>query len=179
MGIPLAGSGWRTRSRDCPQPDPVSYPADATDRHYQLNSYLAVPIETVKANFERYRLLDDQVRFLHGWFKDTLPTAPVQQIAVLRLDGDMYESTMQALESLYHKVPDGGYVVIDDYGALVNCRRAVHDFRSAHDVKEPVFRIDWTGAYWQKGHFDQTHRLAAIAREPVESLPEPVASGNP
>ena len=46
--------------------------------------------EEVKANFERYNLLDDQVRFLPGWFKDTLQDAPIDQIAVLRLDGDLY-----------------------------------------------------------------------------------------
>jgi hypothetical protein len=134
-----------------PHPNPALYPPDAGDRHYQLTGYLAVPIEEVKTNFQRYGLLDDQVCFLPGWFKDTLPIAPVQRIAVLRLDGDMYESTTQALENLYHKVSEGGFVIVDDYGALPNCRDAIRDFRRAHEINEPLFRIDWTGALWQKG----------------------------
>jgi len=67
--------------------------------------------------------------FLEGWFKDTLPNAPIDKIAVLRLDGDMYESTIQALESLYHKVSAGGAVIIDDY-FLKACAEAVTDFRN-------------------------------------------------
>jgi len=139
-----------------PAPDSVLYPRDAGDRHHQLSGYLAVTIEEVKTNFERYGLLDEQVCFLPGWFKDTLPTAPIERIAVLRLDGDMYGSTLQALEHLYHRVADGGYVVVDDYGALPNCRQAVEDFRTAHEVTEPIFHIDWTGAFWQKGRFNAT-----------------------
>jgi len=136
-----------------PHPDPAQYPRDAGDSHHQLSSYLAVPLDEVKANFQRFGLLDDQVSFLPGWFKDTLPSAPIAQVAVLRLDGDMYESTMQALESLYHRVSDGGFVFVDDYGALPNCRAAVEDFRRARGIIEPVFPIDWTGVFWQKGHF--------------------------
>jgi O-methyltransferase len=139
-----------------PTPDTVLYPPDAGDRHHQLSGYLAVAIEEVKTNFQRYGLLDEQVCFLPGWFKDTLPTAPIERVAVLRLDGDMYESTLQALEHLYHKVSDGGYVVVDDYGALPNCRQAVEDFRTGHKITEPIFRIDWTGAFWHKGRFNPT-----------------------
>jgi hypothetical protein len=63
---------------------------------------------------------------------------------------------MQALEHLYHRVSDGGYVVVDDYGALPSCRQAVGDFRTAHEITEPIFRIDWTGVFWQKGRFKLT-----------------------
>ena len=76
-----------------PKPDPYRYPADAGDRHF-THDELGVGVEQVKHNFRRYGLLDDQVLFLVGWFKDTLSTAPIENIAVLRLDGDMYESTM-------------------------------------------------------------------------------------
>ena len=68
-----------------------------------------MPLETVKANFEKYGLLDAQVVFLKGWFKDTLPAAPIGKLAVMRLDGDMYESTMDALKSLYPELSPGGY----------------------------------------------------------------------
>jgi hypothetical protein len=134
-----------------PQPDPARYPRDAADSHHQLSGYLAVPLEEVKANFQRYGLLDERVCFLPGWFKDTLPSAPIARISVLRLDGDMYESTMEALEHLYPRVSDGGFIVVDDYGALPNCRAAVEDFRRARGIAEPVVPIDWTGAFWQKG----------------------------
>ena len=72
--------------------------------------------------FARYGLLDDQLQFLDGWFRETLPHAPIDSVALLRADGDMYESTMDILENLYSKVSLGGYVVIDDYGALPNSR---------------------------------------------------------
>jgi O-methyltransferase len=132
-----------------PKPDPEQYPADAGDRHW-TRPELAVSLEEVKANFARYGLLDDQVRFLVGWFRDTLPAAPMSQLAVLRLDGDMYESTMDGLLHLYPKLSRGGYVILDDYGAVPGCRAAVEDFRREHGIDEPVERIDWTGVFWQR-----------------------------
>ena len=65
---------------------------------------LAVSVEEVRSLFARYDLLDDRVRFLKGWFRDTLPAAPIESLALLRLDGDLYESTMDALGALYRKV---------------------------------------------------------------------------
>jgi hypothetical protein len=151
-----------------PHPDTVLYPRDAGDRHHQLSGYLAVPLEEVQTNFQRYGLLDEQVCFLPGWFKDTLPGAPIERIAVLRLDGDMYESTMQALEYLYHRVSAGGYVIVDDFGALPNCRGAVEDFRRVREITEPIFRIDWTGAFWQKGRFTPTSPCGTCGEAAVE-----------
>jgi O-methyltransferase len=94
-------------------------------------------------------LLDDQVCFLKGWFKDTLPSAPIEKLAVMRLDGDMYGSTMDAFANLYHKLSPGGFCIIDDY-AIEGCRNAVNDFREQHNVQEPLQVIDWTGRYWRK-----------------------------
>ncbi len=133
-----------------PVADEEMYARDRGDRHSELKSYLGVPLDTVKENFRRYELLDHQVHFLPGWFRDTLPTAPIGTIAVLRLDGDMYESTHVALSSLYPKVALGGFVIIDDYGALPNCKAAVDDFRNAHSLKETMHEIDWTGMYWRR-----------------------------
>jgi O-methyltransferase len=112
---------------------------------------LAVTLEEVQDNFRRYGLLDDQVRFLKGWFRDTLPVAPIEQLALLRLDGDLYESTMDALNALYSKVVPGGFVIVDDYGDFEPCRRAIHEFRGRHGITEPVVSIDWTGSFWRKG----------------------------
>jgi len=134
-----------------PAPDPSRYPADAGDQHHVARA-LVISLDEVKANFERYGLLDEQVRFLPGWFRDTLPSAPVERLALLRLDGDMYESTMLALNHLYAKLECGGYVIVDDYGneRLPACRQAVDDYRAEHHITEPIVRIDWTGAYWKR-----------------------------
>jgi len=111
--------------------------------------HLKVSLEQVQANFARFGELDDQVRFLKGWFCDTLPNAPIERLALLRLDGDMYSSTMDALNGLYHRVSPGGYVIVDDYHDWESCRRAITDFRSEHGIEAEIRTIDWTGAYWQ------------------------------
>lgn len=121
-----------------PRANPNDYPADTGgDNFWQESATLAITEAEVRANFAKYRLLDDQVQFLPGWFKDTLPTAPVQQLALLRLDGDLYESTMQALTALYPKLSPGGYVIVDDY-RLDGCRKAIEDYRRAHGIIAPV-----------------------------------------
>jgi hypothetical protein len=133
-----------------PRADSASYPADQGDTLANFNAYLGVSLDRVQENFTRYGLLDDQVRFVKGWFKDTVPAAQLDTIAVLRLDGDMYESTVQVLEGFYEKVSLGGFVIVDDYGALANCRAAVHDFRSKYGIADEIQPIDWTGAFWRR-----------------------------
>jgi O-methyltransferase len=133
-----------------PPPDSARYPADAADRFFEQTG-LAVGVEQVKHNFERYGLLDERVRFLVGWFKDTLPVAPIERLAVMRLDGDLYESTWQAVEAMYPKLSPGGFCIVDDYGTLVDqCQRAIHDYRAAHGITEEIVDIDGWGAYWRK-----------------------------
>ncbi|MFA7241326.1 MAG: TylF/MycF/NovP-related O-methyltransferase [Sulfuricellaceae bacterium] len=112
--------------------------------------YLSVSMEEVQALFERYDLLDDQVHFLKGWFRDTLPTAPIEKLALLRLDGDLYESTMDALENLYAKLSKGGYAIVDDYYALPQCQEAVDEFRKRHGIVEKLKQIDRVSVYWRK-----------------------------
>jgi len=132
-----------------PPPNAKRYPMDAGMR-YDLYPQLAVPMEEVQRNFARYGLLDDQVRFLPGWFRDSLPSAPIETLSLLRLDGDLYESTMDALVHLYPKLSVGGYIIIDDYGGVDACRQAVHDYRTSHGITEDIREIDWTGVYWQR-----------------------------
>ena len=131
-----------------PRPDPVNYPVDDGVDLSQVRE-LAVPLEQVQENFRRYGLLDGQVRFLPGWFRDTLPSAPIERLAVLRLDGDLYESTIVALESLYPKLSPGGFAIIDDY-ALPICRQAVDDFRAQHEIRESMEQVDWSGVHWRR-----------------------------
>jgi O-methyltransferase len=104
----------------------------------------------VQDNFRRYGLLDEQVMFLPGWFKDTLPAAPIEELAVLRLDGDFYEATRESLDWLYPKVSSGGFVIIDDYYAFEDCRRAVREYRQRHQISTPLVRVDATCVYWRK-----------------------------
>ena len=109
-----------------------------------------MPLEQVRANFERYELLDDRVRFLPGWFKDTLPTAPIERLALMRLDGDMYESTQVAIGSLYPKLSGGGYCIIDDYYSHSGARQAVTEYREQNGIVDPIQQIDWSGAFWRR-----------------------------
>ena len=132
-----------------PKPEPERYPADEGDDLWTFKE-LAVSLEQVQANFARYGLLDDRVRFLKGWFEDTLPSAPVSRLAVLRLDGDLYSSTTQALTALYPKLSPGGYCIIDDYGAVAGCEAAVEDYRKEHCIDDPIEQIDWTGVAWRR-----------------------------
>ncbi len=140
-----------------PKPDVQAYPADRGDIYWSYSD-LAVPAETVKANFASYCLLDDRVKFLPGWFSESLPSAPIGQLAVLRADGDLYESTLDILTNLYPHVSHGGFVIIDDYGCVPGCRRAVDEFRAERGITDAIEVIDWTGVFW---------RRSSDLREPV------------
>lgn len=111
---------------------------------------MAVSVEDVRNNFARYGLLDEQVVFLKGFFSESLPVAPIRQLSILRVDADLYESTMDVLRSLYSILSPGGYAIFDDYQNLPDCRRAIDEFRSAHGVTEEICRIDERAVYWQK-----------------------------
>jgi O-methyltransferase len=132
-----------------PPPNETIYRADAGDIHHTYGSFLAVSRAEVEENFRRYNLLDGQVRFLEGWFKDTLPRAPIHRLAVLRLDGDMYASTIQALEALYDKLSNSGFVIVDDYH-LEPCKQAITDFRLAKHIDDAITDIDGKGIFWRK-----------------------------
>jgi Macrocin-O-methyltransferase (TylF) len=112
--------------------------------------YLSVSLETVQKNFKRLGMLDDQVEFVKGWFSDTLPGLADRTWALIRLDGDLYDSTMDALVNLYPGLSPGGFVIIDDYSVHM-CRDAVNDFRAAQGIEDEIHEIDWTGVYWRKG----------------------------
>ncbi len=133
-----------------PKPDPESFPVDKGDQFWTCNSYLGVSLEQVRANFQRYELLDERVRMVKGWFRDTVPNADIGPISVLRLDGDMYESTWLVLKHFYPKLSPGGFIIIDDYGAVPSCKAAVDDFRQQHSIVASMTPVDWTGVFWQK-----------------------------
>jgi hypothetical protein len=142
--------------RGLPEPDAQRFPIEARAHRSQTMvedyKHFAADLATVRDNFSRYDLLDDGVVFLEGWFKDTLPPAPISELALLRADCDYYESTMDVLKNLYPKVSVGGYVIIDDYGEdrWTYCRKAVDDFRREHGITDPMVQVDTMCHYWKR-----------------------------
>lgn len=134
-----------------PPADALHFPADQGFGDLARCTILSVGVEEVRRNFERYGLMDEQVEFIVGWFRDTLADAPVERLALLRLDGDLYESTMLALDALYPKLSPGGYCVVDDYQVVPACKDAVSDYRLKHDIDDALIQIDQSGVFWRKG----------------------------
>lgn len=122
---------------------PSSHPKETID--FFGAPILAVSLEEVEDNFKRFGL-EHRAVFVKGWFKDTMPTLDIP-VAVLRLDGDLYESTSDVLKYMYDRVSPGGYVIVDDF-ALPSCRTAVLEFRSRRHLRGSLkVRL---GAWWQK-----------------------------
>lgn len=121
------------------------------DKNSLLHTYdqLAASLEYVQSNFAKYDMLDQSVIFIKGWFKDTLPALNGHQWALIRLDGDMYKSTMDQLDNLYDGVSTGGFIIIDDW-TIPQVRQACDEFRAARGITDEVIIIDQLGAYWVK-----------------------------
>lgn len=132
-----------------PPPDSGLYPQDSAEQFHRFAD-LAVSVEEVRRNFERYGLLDEQVNFVKGWFRDTLPHLVTERLALMRLDGDMYESTMDALVHLYPKLQVGGFAIIDDYNMVAACNQAVDEFRRSKGITAELIPIEGCGAFWRK-----------------------------
>jgi Macrocin-O-methyltransferase (TylF). len=132
----------------------VPIPSHVEDKGFVIDArvlpVLAVSEEEVRELFVRYDLLDEHVKFLKGWFRDTLSSAPIDSLAVLRLDGDLYESTMDALNPLYSKVSKGGFVIVDDYYSCYPCNKAITDFRSINNINDDIIQIDAQSVFWRK-----------------------------
>jgi hypothetical protein len=139
-----------------PEPDAERFPVEAQAHRGAVMTkgykHFAASLDEVLANFQTFGLLDDRVRILKGWFKDTLPGAPIQRLALIRLDGDYYESTMDALTALYDKLSVGGYVIVDDYGedSWTYCRRAVDEFRAGRNITDRIVEVDRRCSYWRR-----------------------------
>lgn len=130
-------------------PDPTA--EQDPDLSRDVYPQLAVSLEDVKRNFEKYDLLGPNVEFIQGWFADSLPKAPIQSLSLLRADGDLYSSTWEILDNLYDKVSPGGIVIMDDYGVLPQCAQAVEEFFESRNETLPELKeIDWSGVFWYK-----------------------------
>jgi O-methyltransferase len=128
-----------------PIPD-EKYPVDKDDVHSLIDT-LRVSFNEVAHNFAKYNVDMTRVKLVKGWFKDTLPELDCESISILRLDGDMYSSTIEALDALYKKVTSGGYVIIDDY-CLEGAKTAIYDYFEGN--QPDIVDIDGTGAYFRK-----------------------------
>jgi len=135
-----------------PKPNAEKYPFDLNDNHWTLKD-LAVSLEEVKENFKLFSDIDDSVIFVKGWFRDTMPINEIEKISILRLDGDMYESTIDVLDYLYPKLSIGGFCIIDDF-AHKGANAAVMDYIK-HNITDEIITIDSSGksypsSYWIK-----------------------------
>lgn len=102
--------------------------------------------------FNELKLSKNLVTFNKGWFQDTVPKVgkEVENISLLRLDGDWYESTKICLEGFYDRIPRGGVILLDDYFCWEGCKKATDNFRSKHRILSEIIQIDRDSAYWVK-----------------------------
>lgn len=122
---------------------------DNGDNHYMFKE-LKISIEEVQNNFRQFNCIDDNVIFIKGFFKDTLPNNnQIKKLSLLRMDGDMYESTYDVFYSCYDKLIDKGVCIIDDY-CLNGARECTHDFRRDKNIDDPMNVVDNCGVYWIK-----------------------------
>ena len=132
--------------RRCKSPDVLLCP-----RAQEYVGRFAASVKDVEGIlFSRLKINRDSVHIVKGWFQDTLPAFKdeIGPIAILRLDGDWYESTKCCLEHLYEQVVPGGYVIIDDYGCWGGCRIATDEFLENTGLELQV--IDQKGRFFQK-----------------------------
>lgn len=129
---------------------PMPYMKEDEGDIHHTHECLAISIETVKGVCSSYGLLTPNLVFRRGWFKDTMQNvSDIDKISVLRLDGDMYSSTIEVLDALYDKVPVGGYIIIDDW-CLPGARQAVVDFTTKRKINPNLIAIDNASCYWKK-----------------------------
>lgn len=127
-------------------------PEDASFKMSQEDlDFLKVSLPEVADNFNAYGLLDTNVLFVQGWFEETLPKMK-RNLAILRADGDLYKSTWDILTNCYSYISEGGICIIDDYGAMIECRRAVDKFIEERRLKVDMQQIDWSGVWWEVHH---------------------------
>ena len=143
-----------------PPPNGEAFPQD---RELDLShvDFLAVPLKEVQGYFARFGC-ERGVEFVAGFFHETLPALLGHRWSVVRLDGDTYESTWLALEALYPSLSRGGYVIIDDYQLIEECRQAVDEFRRQHGITEPIEEIDWNGVRWRRATEPQADADATV-----------------
>jgi O-methyltransferase len=111
--------------------------------------FLAPGLEAVHSYFARFGC-EAGLRFVRGFFEETLAQLRGRRWSLIRLDADTYKATKLALETLYPGLAAGGYLVLDDYFHpwLPECRMAVDEYRDEHGITAPIHQIDWNGGRW-------------------------------
>lgn len=117
-------------------------------------------VDRVRGAARRFHVDADRIRFVEGYFDTSLPLLMKQnsdlRFAVVRLDGDTYESTISAITELYPRLSPGGFIIVDDYTDWLGCRKAIHDYRDTHGIMDDIFlvahgpREKTYGVYWRK-----------------------------
>lgn len=132
-------------------PDELSDPKDKA-AHLIMDPihHLNCSRKQVEDSMNYFGLNDEQVVFLEGWFKDTLKGLSDEKFALIRLDGDYYESTRDAIKYLYPRLSNGGYVIIDDYNLPVGCKKAIDEYRKENGISTPIIKINKQAVYWRK-----------------------------
>ncbi len=165
-----------------PGPRPDSGPATGypltVEPYLGAFDFLAAPLEEVRDSLARLGC-QRGTRFVAGFFDDTLPALGARRWSLVRLDADTYDSTLLALDGLYPGLAVGGYLVVDDYYALEECRVAVDGFRDAHGIDEPLEDVDSSCVRWRRRH-EAIHppgrparRLKGGPGREVRSVPRP------
>jgi len=148
-------------------PDPTQYgdkahPHDVKKNPHHYSSLNENSVDRVKRDGAMFGISASRVSYVVGYFKDSLPqlikNEPNIQFAAVRLDGDTYWSTMEAIEVLYPRLSPGGFLVIDDFTDWDSCRDAIYDYRKKYGITENIFLVPHLtengeyirGAYWRK-----------------------------
>ncbi len=124
-------------------------PTNEMDEWTEKNDFspLSVSLDKVQENFRKFSLLTPNVIFKEGWFSDTLPSI-TEPVAILRIDGDTYQSTMDTL-ILEPQVPSGGYIIMDDW-AIASSQKAFLDYFKGAVTEKDVIPVDSLSVFWKK-----------------------------
>lgn len=124
-------------------------PLQECDEWTEKNDFspLSITLKDVKKNFTQFGLLNDNLIFKEGWFSETLPSI-TEPVAILRIDGDTYQSTMDTL-LLEKNIPSGGFIIMDDW-AIASSRQAFLDYFKGQVTEADVIPVDSLSVYWKK-----------------------------
>ena len=141
-------------------PDPDDLDGDRSFGNRGTKGDFSFGLEDFLRNLKQWKTYDEnRIVIVKGFFNDTLPHIAVQRISFLRLDGDLFISTYDAIVNLYDKVVPGGFIYVDDFGSFPGCRAAVNKFRSKNRIVEPIHyirededsgKILFEAIWWQK-----------------------------
>jgi O-methyltransferase len=129
---------------------PDAAPQDGAKAKLEVGTAVG-SIEKVQEVLAKVGVSSDRYIIRPGWFTDTFSLPKPDTVAVLHLDADWYEATLLGLETFYDRIPDGGWVVLDDFGYWEGCRKGFYEFCRRTGIEPLVRRGDCSQLYWIKG----------------------------